>query len=99
MSNEPKQDEQKTRTISVKISVDNMTDTVIKHENGSLLLVALPMSVPKLVGLGFLWSVLNNMTTFYQHAEAAAAQKGRGGIIKAGINEALSLGKKIMPGA
>lgn len=85
------------RTISVKLNIETMTDTVIKHENGSLLLVALPLSVPKLVGLGFLWSVLNNMTTFYQHAEAQMdSRKGR--LVKAGISEAMALGKKLLPG-
>lgn len=96
MDNKTEQEAPK-RMIGVKISPDNMTDTIIKHEDGSLLLVALPLSVPKLVGLGFLWSVLNNMTTFYQHAEAQLAAK-KGGIMKVGINEAIALGKRILPG-
>ena len=85
-------------TISVKLRVDALTDTVIKHNNGSLLLVAVPLSIPKLTALGFLWQVLQNITIFYQHAEAAAERQGKGGIIKAGLNDALELGKKLMPG-
>ena len=88
---------EKPRTISVKLNIEVMTDTVIKHENGSLLLVALPLSTPKLVALGFLWSILDNMTTFYKHAEAQLAAK-KGGIMKVGINEAIALGKRILPG-
>ena len=84
-------------TISVKLNIENMTDTVIKHEHGSLLLVALPLSVPKLVGLGFLWSVLDNMTTFYKHAEAQMEKNKKGGIIKAGLSDALALGERLMP--
>lgn len=85
------------RTISIKIGIENMTDTIIKHENGSLLLVALPLSTPKLTALGFLWSVLDSMATFYKHAEAQMAAR-KGGIVKAGLNEAISLGKKLLPG-
>lgn len=86
-------------TISVKLRVDALTDTVIKHNTGSLLLVAIPLSVPKLTALGFLWQVLQNITTFYQHAEAAHEATKKGGIIKAGLGEALKLGKSLMPGS
>jgi hypothetical protein len=99
MSIENGKEEKAQRTISVKLNIDNMTDTVIKHEQGSLLLVALPLSVSKFVGLGFLWSVLDNMTTFYKHAEAQMEAKKKGGIIKAGLSDALALGKTLMPGA
>lgn len=97
--NQKPEAEKPPRTISVKLNVDQMTDTVIKHDNGSLLLIALPFSIPKLVGLGFLWQVLDNMTTFYKHAEAQAEAKKKGGIIKAGLSDALALGKTLMPGS
>lgn len=95
--NAPKQE---ATTIGVKIRVDALTDTMIvdKEKGLNILLVAIPLSTPKLVALGFLWSVLDNMTTFYKAAEAEHKLRNKGGIIKAGVNDALALGKKLLPG-
>ncbi len=86
------------RTISVKLQVDALTDTMIvdKEKGVSILIVAIPMSTPKLTALGLLWSVLDNMTTFYKHAEAAHEAKTKGGIIKAGLSDLKNLGKNLV---
>lgn len=91
---------EKPKTISIKLPVDQITDTMIvdKAQGLSILVVAIPMSTPKLTALGLLWCVLDNMTTFYKHAEAAHEQSKRPGIIKAGLSDAMALGKKLMPG-
>lgn len=86
-----------SRTISVKLNIDDMTDTMIvdKEKNVNILLVAIPLSVPKLTALGFLWCVIDNMTTFYKHAEAQH-ERQRGGLIRAGISDIAALGKKLV---
>lgn len=88
----------KPKHISIKLSVDQMTDTMIvdKPNGVSILVVAIPMSTPKLSALGLLWCVLDNMTTFYKHAEAAH-EAGKKGIIKSGLSDIMALGKTLMP--
>ncbi len=96
--NAPEQAEaEKPKTISIKLPVDQMTDTMIvdKEKGISLLVVAIPMSTPKLQALGLLWLVLDNMTTFYKHAEAAYEAGKKPSIIKAGLGEAMALGKRL----
>lgn len=85
--------------ISVKLPADQLTDTMIvdKEKGISLLVVAIPMSTPKLTALGLLWCVIDNMTTFYKHAEAAHEARSKPGLIKTGLSEAMSLGKRLMP--
>lgn len=86
--------------ISVKLRVDIPTDTVLydKEKGFNLLLLAVPLNMPKHLVLGLVWNVLMNLTNMFAAAEAKAAQ-GKPGLIKAGIGDALALGKKLMPGA
>jgi hypothetical protein len=72
-----------TKTISVKLSTEAMTNTIVKEAN--LLIVAMPLNTPKYVALGFLYSVLSEMGTFYEACEQAAKQR-KPGIIKAGVD-------------
>ena len=80
--------------ISVTIQTDVMTNTFLKDAN--LLIVAMPLSLPKYVALGFLWTVLNEITAFYEALERQMAQKKNNGIVRAGFNEAMALGKKLI---
>ena len=86
------------RTISIKIDIDKLTDSMIvdKEKGVNILLVAVPLSTPKLTALGFLLSVLDNMQTFYKHAEAQYEARKKGGIVTAGINEIAALGRKLV---
>ena len=92
--------EKKPRQIGIKLPVDQMTDTMIvdKEQGISILVVAIPMSTPKLSALGLLWCVLDNMTTFYKHAEAAHEAKNKPSIIKAGLADLRGLGSKLAGG-
>lgn len=87
-------------TISVKLRVDIPTDTVIydKEKGFNLLLLAVPLNMPKHLVLGLVWNVLMNLTNMFAAAEAKAAS-GKPGIIRAGLSDAMTLGKKLMPGA
>lgn len=87
-------------TISVKLRVDIPTDTVIydKEKGFNLLLLAVPLNMPKHLVLGLVWNVLMNLTNMFAAAEAKAAS-GKGGIIRAGLSEAMALGKTLMPGS
>lgn len=89
---------QENPTISVKLRTDVLTDTMIvdKAKGLNLLMVAIPLSTPKLQALGFLWSVLDNMTTFYKHAEAQHEKLKNGGLVRATMNDAKALGKKLL---
>lgn len=95
----PAEKQEEKPTISVKLRVDIPTDTVIydKEKGFNLLLVAIPLNMPKHLVLGMVWNILMNLTNMFAAAEAKAAQGGKG-IIKAGIGDALALGKKLMPG-
>ncbi len=86
------------RTISVKLNIDELTDTMIvdKEKGINVLLVAIPLTVPKLTALGFLWCVIDNMTTFYKHAEAQFEASKKGGIIKAGMSDLKAMGKSLL---
>ena len=86
-------------TISVKLRVDIPTDTVIydKDKGFNLLLVAIPLNMPKHLVLGMVWNILMNLTNMFAAAEAKASQNGKG-IIKAGLSDAMALGKKLLPG-
>lgn len=81
------------KTISCKIRLDVLTNTVIKEAN--ILVVALPLNTPQFVALGFLWSVINEMTAFYQACEAAARTK-KPGIVKASVADAVNFGKSLL---
>ena len=85
------------RTISVKIGVDNLTDSMIQDkENGfSLLLLGIPMKTPKLTCLGFLVQVLLNMNDFYREADKQAKAQS-GGIIKGSMAQMAALGKGLL---
>lgn len=91
---------EKPKHISIKLPIDQMTDTMVvdKEKGISILVVAIPMSTPKLSALGLLWCVLDNMTTFYKHAEAAHEATKKPGLLKTGMADAMALGKKLMPG-
>lgn len=88
---------QEVRTISVKIGVDNLTDTMIqdKEKGFSLLLLGIPMSTPKLTCLGFLVQVLFNMNDFYKQADGQA-KASSGGIIKGSMAHMAALGKGLL---
>lgn len=76
------------KTISVTLSIEHMTNTILKGPN--LLIVAMPLNTPKYVALGFLYSVLSEMSTFYEACEQAA-KSNRGGIIRAGVDSVKNL--------
>lgn len=80
-------------TISVKLRTNVLTNTVIKDAN--MLIVAMPLNTPKFVALGFLWSVLSEMTTFYEACERAAS-KPKNGLIKGTMADAVALGKSLL---
>lgn len=84
-------------SIAVKIRTDVLTNTVVKdQEKGlNLLIVAMPLSTPKYQALGFLWSVISEMTTFYEACEMAAKAK-KPGIIKSTMNDAIALGHNLL---
>ena len=85
-------------TISVKIRTDVLTEVMLKENGANILLVALPLAIPKFTALGFLWGVINNMTAFYAAVEEnLARQRGRG-IVGTSLEEAKRLGRRIMPG-
>ena len=90
--------EAKPESISIKLPINQMTDTMIvdKEKGISILVVAIPMSTPKLTALGLLWCVLDNMTTFYKHAEAAHEANTKSGIIKPGLAALKNLGKNLV---
>ena len=79
-------------TISVTLRTDAMTNTMIKGAN--ILIVALPVNTPKYIALGFLWTVIQEMTTFYEACEMAASKKQ--GIFKATAKEAVAFGKSLV---
>lgn len=85
------------RTISVKIGVDNLTDSMIqdKEKGFSLLLLGIPMKTPKLTCLGFLVQVLLNMNDFYREADKQA-KMGSSGIIKGSMAHMAALGKGLL---
>jgi hypothetical protein len=89
----PDMPSEEPKTISCKIRLDVLTNTVIKEAN--ILVVALPLNTPQFVALGFLWSVLSEMTQFYA-ACAAAAQSKKGGIVKASVADAVNFGKSLL---
>lgn len=79
-------------TIAIKLRTDHMTNTMLKGPN--LLIVALPVNTPKYVALGFLWTVIQEMTTFYEACEMAASKKPS--ILKATAAEAVNFGKRLV---
>lgn len=86
--------------IGVSIRTDVITDTILQdpEKKMQLLLIAVPLSLPKFTILGFLWSVLDNMTRFCLSVEMAAAEEKQrsGGIIRPTMKSALVLGKKLL---
>lgn len=91
--NIPDMPPEEAKTISVKLRLDVLTNSVIKEAN--MLVIGLPLNTPQFVALGFLWSVINEMTAFYQ-ACAAAAQAKKPSILKASVSDAVSFGKSLL---
>lgn len=98
MENQPEQSQEaKVPKISVDIRVDALTDVMIKDDKRDLniLVVAIPLSTPKLLALGFLWQVINNLTVFYREAEAAVELRKKK-FMPNGVADIAALGKKLL---
>lgn len=86
------EDKKEDPTISLKLRTDTLTDVVIKEAN--LHVIAFPLTQPRFTVLGFLWSVINTTTTFYDHVDAHVARNNKG-IVKAGLSDMAALGKRL----
>lgn len=97
--NTPEKTQEEAPTISVKLRVDIPTDTIIhdKDKGFNLLILAVPLNMPKHLVMGLVWNVLMNLTNMFAAAEAKAAQ-GKPGIVRAGLNDLKNLGKGLVGG-
>ncbi len=80
--------------VKVALPLNSFTNVILKEAN--LVVIAFPISTPKWTALGFLHTVLDEFTAFYNALEAKAQQNAKGGIVKASMADALALGKSLL---
>lgn len=82
---------------AVKITIQLGAFTNVMLQEAGLVVVAWPIATPKWTALGFLWTLIDEFTAFYNALEATTAAKNKKpGIVKASMSEALSLGKSLL---
>ncbi len=91
-----KEDEKpKEESTAVKVTLQTKAFTNVMLQEAGLVIIAFPIATPKWSALGFLWTVLDEMTAFYTAVEAQAAPR-KPGIVKASMADALALGKSLL---
>ncbi len=68
-----------------------------KAKGVNILVLSIPLSVGKHTALGFLWSAMDTLTTFYKHVEAQV-EKRQSGLIKPGVKDIMKMGRSLMGG-
>jgi hypothetical protein len=81
---------------AVKITIQLNAFTNVMLQEAGLVVVAWPIATPKWTALGFLWTLIDEFTAFYNALEATAAAKKKPGIMKATMADALTLGKSLL---
>lgn len=88
------------RKISFSFDPDRPADIIIqdREKDVNCLVIVVPLTMPKLMAIGFLYQCLTNLSAMFAGAEAAAAARAKPGIIKAGLNDLKGLGAKLKGG-
>ena|ERR1041385_4205589 len=86
-------DQEKDNMLAIKIDKTKITNACIKEHN--LIVLAFPLTLPKYECLGFLYSALGEMETYYAAVEHAMKERSKSGLVKGTINDIKNLGSKM----
>jgi transketolase N-terminal domain/subunit len=91
--NQPVEGEKKA--VKITIQLDAFTNVMLQE--AGLVVIAFPIATPKWTALGFLWTMIDEFTAFYNALESAnQAKNKKPGIIKGTMSDALALGRGLL---